>query len=428
MKERRRWFIVFVIFSVLLSQSTFLADSSKSSKSFDNSHIIKGVPYISMETGRECELSSIAMLVNYLGKNYSLHELFYLIGAGHAISYIPPRRLSNIISKCSPPTPWMGSTQCFWEEDWYFISNLLGMRCNISYIENYTDKETAWNQYWTRVKGYIKQDLPVYTQINMSKLSYYQHKEGFPSKYNMCHAIVIVGYNESNNTVCYNDGEPGFEGHPEEGFYIYENLSNFRDAVITADESTYVIYKKSFCTITLENVSKGLSKSVACEIAFVRNMAKMRGLKWAYDPIFLTENNIVGEKAVKAFKRDMKTWKVLLKIPMWQIMNKIANKISGESNFPFNTSLEFLKIISEERSFASETMIKNCRSNRRILLSAYKLENESKKWNELLNMEKDFVNTILSRRFSMMHSIFLLVQINRIINEIIDIENEMLLS
>ncbi|HEC86328.1 MAG TPA: hypothetical protein ENI49_00410, partial [Thermoplasmatales archaeon] len=81
MKERRRWFIVFVIFSDLLSQSTFLADSSKS---VDNGHIIKGVPYVSMETGRECELSSIAMLVNYLGKNYSLHELFYLIGAGHA--------------------------------------------------------------------------------------------------------------------------------------------------------------------------------------------------------------------------------------------------------------------------------------------------------------------------------------------------------
>ena len=423
MKERRRWFIVFVIFSVLLSQSTFLADSSKS---FDNGHIIKGVPYISMETGRECELSSIAMLVNYLGKNYSLHELFYLIGAGHTISYTPPRKSSNIISKCSPPTLWMGSTQCFWEEDWYFISNLLGMRCNISYIENYTDKETAWNQYWTRVKGYIKQDLPVYTQINMSKLSYYQHKEGFPSKYNMCHAIVIVGYNESNGTICYNDGEPGFEGHPKKGFYVYENISNFHDAVITADESKYIIYKKSFCTITLENVSKGIPKSTACEIAYIRNIAKMKGLRFAYDHLFLPDRK-VGIEALKSFKNDMKTWKMIFKIPIWKIMNKVSIRISGESNFPFDVSLEFLKIISQEKKFASETMIKNCRDSR-ILLSAYKLENESKKWDELFNIDKQFVEMILKEGTcgAMMHVIPLLVQMNKILDEIVDIENEIL--
>ena len=217
------------IILLLCITPTFVISAKTSNKTLqkintpniEDCYVIKDVPYIGQETGIDCGICSFSMLVHYLEKNYGLHDLFYLTGSGHALGYDSGTIIKKIIPGLRPPMISPGSLECIWRDDWEYISNILGVKCNIEYTINIVDEEENWDEYWTRVKTYITNDTPVYTHIDMSVLTYNKKYNDYPVGSGICHAIVVVGYNETNGTVCINDPGPAYDGRPEEGRYFF---------------------------------------------------------------------------------------------------------------------------------------------------------------------------------------------------------------
>jgi len=427
-----------ILFSIMaintISANAILSDYCAISYNAE-SHIIKGVPYIGQETGIDCEICSFTMLVQYLGKNYRLYDIFYLTGSGHTLLYKPISEFKKISNKLSPPCLNPGSISSIWKKDWYLISNITGTECNITYNEEKLDestKQAAWEEYWNRVKTYINNDVPVYTHIDMSLLTYNKKYKYFKEGSGVCHAIVIVGYNETNGTVCINDPAPAYDGRPEEGMYFYENLSTLREAVENSTKSSFIIYKYGYLTITLEDKSEPMLKEMAYKMVHFRNLAKMDGSPWAYDNIFTEDGNRLGINALKSFKKDMKPLKIIGRIPIWIFIRIGANIIypnsSANSQIPFYSMPYFISIIKDEKLFTSEALLEidNCSFCK---TEAHLFQNESQKFGEIYDLYDQLVKMIDKKQYIrvIIKTIPIFYKINKIIDEIIEIE-EMILN
>lgn len=395
------------------------------------SHLVEDVPYVGQETGIDCELCSFTMLVQHLQKDYTLHDMFYLIGAGHALGGNGAlQKLKHIKQIFLPPEIDPGSIECIWKNDWQYLEPILGVKTHIIYTEHPKDSEKAWEDYWQRVKTYLINDAPVYTQIDMSKLTYYIKNNVFPpNSPAICHAIVLVGFNESNSTVCINDPEPAYDGKPEAGQYVYENISTLHDAVIRATESSFVIYKFGYLTITLENVSNALPKKQAVEITRYRNIQKMKGCPCSYDPVFVEPGAKFGIRALKLYKNKMQIIKVLPKLPTWFILNRGAQLFSEDDNstFPFGLISTFIPTIKLEKQFAAETLLKYC-DTASCHLEGILLQNESEKWGEFYLSYNEFVELLKNKGLgsTLFLSINLLRHMQEILGDLIHIEEEII--
>ena len=434
---KRKIITLLIIF--LLGVSPTYIISAKTSNSLllnfeklykDDWHIIKNVPYVGQETGFDCEICSFTMLSHYLEKNYSLYDIFYLTGSGHALSYKPRSEFKNLSQKLSPPQINPGSLYSIWKKDWYLISDILGVSCNITYLDEDIDKKNkkeAWEEYWDRVKTYIKNDIPVYTHVDMSFLSYNKKHKIFPEGEGICHAIVIVGYNETNETVCINDPGPAYDGYPEEGMYFFENFSRLKKAVENSTKSPFIIYKYGYLTLTLENKSKPLPKELAYEMIHYRNLGKMDGRPWSYDGIFIEENKQLGINALNYYKLDMNPLRIAYNVPYWIFVRIFARIIDKNSTAPFYFMLDFIRVIRDEKKFVSQSLlkIKNCSFCKN---EADLFENESQKWGEIYVLYRQFINIIEQGKyfkvFFKMIPIFF--KMNKIIDEIIVIEKMIL--
>lgn len=415
---------------ISVSAKSYPRSSNAKTVDGDDSYIIENVPYVSMHTDGDCELAAFTMLVRYLNKNFSYNDVFYFVGVGYALA-----SRSRIISWNFPSIPLkpsliMGSVICYWKQDWEFIAGLVGAECNITYsykrkIVNVINHEEAWNEYWGRVKTYIKQDLPVYTQVDMSRLTYYQENNYFPEDSPaICHAIVLVGFNETNGTFCYHDGEPGHAGQPENGTYVYDEIDVLRRAVERAPESGYIIYKNAYCTMVLENKSNALPKKEAYEQAHNRSLKKMQGRnRDAYDEVFLRCYHRFGIEAIKALKQDLRPINILLKIPLMLFLENV---------FPYFSSFHWIgtatKFIVCEKQIASDVLLEQddlcsfCQREGKLL------QNETQKWKEFRSRYIDLKNILKNETLVkiMIFSIPILQNMQSTLDDIISIEEAIL--
>ena len=80
---------------------------------------------------------------------------------------------------------------------------------------------------------YISEDIPVQTHLNPYKLTFWNARFNFSNETIWGHAVVIVGYNDSNNSICYNDPSAAIYNESENGTYIWEKNEVFKEAVET---------------------------------------------------------------------------------------------------------------------------------------------------------------------------------------------------
>lgn len=308
---------------IMISSSFTIITSANDielSSDLPDHHTIQDVPYVGVETGFDCEYASLSMLIQYLDLNYSYHDLFYLMGGAYTLASRPKLQLmegtTNILKVSYPPWPWYsspklhldsGSLTCFWEKDFDFISQIMGVNFNITYEEENSNPEQDWQNYWQRCKNYIVNDIPVWTACDGCAIPWWRehlpevqgsYERGLPGP--SVHVIVLVGYNEANQTVCYHDmmnsnyskleavnpGEYIWKGN-ETCEYMWMNISDLKDGVINdANQYWYDDYK--LITMVLEKVDEPLPKSEAFELARSRNIKKIQG--WneeVYDRIYL---------------------------------------------------------------------------------------------------------------------------------------------
>jgi len=300
--------IIILFISNLISVISAQKLNINNESSFPESHIILDVPYISQKTGYYCDYASTAMLFKYCGVNTSLEEVLFLNGVGYSLGYKGIKNGSLAI----------GLGIC---REYNHISSLYNLSRNI-WTFNISGKtqDFCWNEYWIRVKQNISQNIPVKTAVDPLYLKSLRSISKIPDKtvdkildiisLNASHAVVIVGYNESNNTICIHEPVIGAMGYPEIGTYCWMDLSVFRHAVFSAAQCAieHSDSDRHMFINTYKKIGEPLSKNIIFELAHARNIERMKGNISAYgESVWFNASklsNLLGIKALEKIKED----------------------------------------------------------------------------------------------------------------------------
>ncbi|HVQ01181.1 MAG TPA: C39 family peptidase [Candidatus Thermoplasmatota archaeon] len=223
------------------------------------SHVIEGVPYVAQTEVNYCPYACETMVLNYMGLNTSINELLFYSGAGYRQVYRSDQRLPHV--DLWGRFGFMQSLFGVTEQEW------------MAQDHNLSDEE-RWAQFYTRVKKNITNDVPVITMVDpfalpslrdQFKCSDFIWKAMFPPGH---HVIVVVGYNDTNQSICYNDPNAGYYGDGRLGTYAWMPLSVFRQA----HENVGVYF-----VITYTQTGAPLSKHDAFDEAFQSNIENLTG-------------------------------------------------------------------------------------------------------------------------------------------------------
>ena len=295
--------LVTAITSTLIIESFFLNNSpsdeaphiSAYPTSLENSEnpLIEGVPYIDQEMDFFCHYAACTMIFQYFDIDTTLHEVLYYSGVGYSQAH-----------QSSIPLPMGGYGISQGPDDIDFLATLYGLSFNIWYPNNnILSDDECWYQYWSYVKQNISNNIPVITSVDPFILPSLRQQFDVPEniwdKFSAGgHGIVVLGYNESNGTVCYNDPAAEYFGDAGYGTYAWMKLVDFREAVTRTLGTKYVI-------LSFEKISDPLLKNEAFEIAHERNIERLKGNIGAYDKTFSKVDDLkFGISASKALKDD----------------------------------------------------------------------------------------------------------------------------
>jgi hypothetical protein len=322
------------------SKNITSSDDEKSPSDIDNSntyesYIIEGIPFVSEETQSRCPIITATMIFQYYGINTTVSEVFHHSGGGYSFAY----------QKIYPLRLWSGYMIPSGPENRRFIADLYGLSHDYWYTYSKERSEECWNKYWTLIKQNITRNIPVVTITNVNDLL------NIPSQYYYTDSILIVGFNEENQTICCHI--------PYHGPYMYLSLETFKDAVYQL-YICKIFYRTIYYIETFENITKPpLSKKECFQKAHKRNIERMKGNKSAYDQDFrkLTGLRIFGMNALKNLKKD------------YNFLNFLIYNLLPESHplVPW-TSIGSYWMIYEEKYEISQYLSKNQNLSKEVCL------------------------------------------------------------
>ncbi len=286
-KTRFIWFIIVLLFFT----SFHPIINAKDSTAPETAHVIADVPYVSQEIKYFCCYACTAMAIKSFNVNTTLHEVLFNSGVGYSLLYSMPKMKRFLISS-------MGSSN--WKSDREFLAVLYGLHYEEP-ITSDPDKSTEenWEDYWSLIKEYILNDEPVITVADPVYLSSIRKcvcsnlpvSVEFVNKlppivwdFVPCltnHVILIVGFNEENNSICYHDPIAEVLGHQEFGYYEWMNLSTFKygaqKLVKTSPRHAFNIW------VFQEAEEEAMDTQTRFETAYARNIERMKGNLTVYD-------------------------------------------------------------------------------------------------------------------------------------------------
>lgn len=260
-KLQNFFFIILITSLFLLSNSwSTIANSVKNIDSKTNeNHLINGVSYVAQNERNFCVYACLTMILNYMGLNTSLNEILFYSGIGYIYSYNLAKRLPSeeICRRFDFLYSVYGiSSQSWWPQTYNLSNNEL------------------WEQCYTRIKENITKDIPVITMVdpfllpslrNQFKINDNLWNILFPTGH---HVILIIGYNDTNQTICYNDPNAGFYGDNRFGDHAWMTINTLRQIQEKINNYHFNIYQKS---------RQPLSKKDAFEKAFRINIENLTG-------------------------------------------------------------------------------------------------------------------------------------------------------
>ncbi|MFH1100764.1 MAG: hypothetical protein V1726_01850 [Methanobacteriota archaeon] len=282
----------------------------------DSHHVIAGVPYVGQTTDYYCAYASCAMVLGYYGVNVSVEEVLYESGVGYALVYSPPTL---------PRLPVSCTGSCRWSLDRLFLARLHGLNYSEWRSTAQMSEDDRWTAYWIRVKENLSNNHPVITDVDPVLLPSIRNavrKElGVTNTMwmrltnifwnnapcNVYHSIVLVGFNETNQTVCFNDPSAGLYHHPEEGTYVWMPLSTFKKAhhrlFVDTQYTPYLAYSVQVFTDTGD---QPLNTTEIYQQTLERNLKKLSGDPTVYDDHIINDwgCTTLGFHTVQALHQD----------------------------------------------------------------------------------------------------------------------------
>ncbi len=288
--------VVLLLFSTSSSATINFAPTNSSIATDPENHLIKNVPYVGQETFFYCAFATPTMVFKYYGINTSLHEVLYYSGIGSSLLYLKSIRLipqhifynSFILSQVPS------------ERD--FLATLYGLSNNLWIPDSSTiPAEECWQDYWIKVKENVSQDLPVITSVDPYSIPYLREKlNATDNTIHGGHSILLVGYNDSNGTVCYNDPAAALWNDAKNGTYVYLSKEILKGALQNTTGSKYYIETFLNHSIPPYSLEKRFEK------AHERNIQKVNGDRKVYSDLSLNLFSYLGIKGLKAFKGDIR--------------------------------------------------------------------------------------------------------------------------
>ena len=256
-------FFFIVLLSIILIVPNTCIATANSSKNLDTktneNHLIQGVSYVAQSERNFCVYACLTMILNYMGLNTSLHELLFYSGVGYTHSYSISKRLP--------------SADIYRRFD--FLYHVYGISGQSWWPPNTNlSNDERWEQYYTRVKENITNDIPVVTRVDPFSLPSLRNQFKvnddlwniiFPTG---VHVILLIGYNDTNQTICYNDPNAGFYGDDYFGDHAWISINTFRQMQEKINSYQFNTYKQK---------NQPLSKTEAFHQAFQKNIENLTG-------------------------------------------------------------------------------------------------------------------------------------------------------
>lgn len=255
-------------------------------------HVIPNVPYVSQLTEFYCNFACPTMILQFLRCNVSLYDVLFQSGGGYGICYSPASHKRMIYGS---------SVSSIWRVDRAFLGDLYGLTYHETWVR---EPDDTWERYWNQVKQNITDNRPVMTMVDPIHLTSVRNSliktlnvleqviNNMPEAFwdvipvFSSHAIVIVGYNESNNSMCYHDPITALLGHPECGYYAWMELTPLKESMehlAKISENAYLIGTFYPGADSVGTIDESFGR------AHARNKEKLRGNLSVYDPHLLSD-------------------------------------------------------------------------------------------------------------------------------------------
>jgi len=432
--------IVLVITPILSADTVRSSDIAGSD--IPESHVIENVTYVG-QTGPYCGYASAATAIKYYEPNTTEHEVLYNSGIGYSSIY--PKRYFEY---------HVGSSVgiSYWPTDREFLANLYGLVFEFWQANNTLSENEKWDSYWIRIKENITNDVPVVTGVFAWLILSEEFNIKIPNKLwkfiptTGGHALVVVGFNESNQSVCLNDPMTALFGNPEYGIYKWISIEKFKIAVnkvhpLTNFSYTIRIFKKS--------INDALSKDDMFKRARTRNIERMKGNISVYDEYVIANmknKTELGINALKAFKKDLdsglinqlkivQSYKRLCSnfhLPLHYIANKIINifcpnlidKVISQwgMNFYYYNYIEKQNI--SQYLFNTYSELKDPELSELCKNEAVLFKHEAENWNQFAELFNIFVKRGILVRW--LPGLLIIQKMIKVLENIITIEQKIL--
>jgi hypothetical protein len=434
-----------VIFLINISIS--VASTTNRAKTFNTSldsmdsndeyHLIENVPYVSQETNFYCYYACLTMIFKFYGINTTLGEVLHHSGVGYTSLY--SKNLSFEADDWKSSYLWErypegGTLISQSDQDRHFLSELYGLQYFDTWRpddKNLTEEE-SWQQYWSRVKENISQDIPVNANIFPFLIPAYWNNfslENIPEKILDLlpvggHDILIVGYNESSEDLIISDPAFGYMGSPELGNYTSMPIKFLRKYSI-----------RRLYTFKKDAESLPLTKMERFQLAHKRNLERMRGNKSVYDEEW--RSLPLGIDAIKEFKKDLQigiknrfTTYLIYKQRGTNTYFKKAALIILSKIIPFIdcNSLDINKFtrIGIEKLNISNYLYEEQHLSSNCTFDALLLKNEMENWTKISDLYNNFIKKNI--KMTLLRAITIIKEIDNTIDNIIKIEEKILVG
>jgi hypothetical protein len=258
---------------------------------------------------------------------------------------------------------------------------------------------------------------------------------------NFYHGILVVGYDEINDTIYYNDPMSALWNYPDEGTYADISFNDFKIAIERGSP-----YREKYLGVFENNIIKHFNRTEIFLKAHERNIEKMKGNRSVYDPILMNiTSDIYGVNVLERLLQNMTGMNNISHIfhvykmsnsnksePIYYFLLLFMEKFFPEIftlsdyqnlfNFYYQISVEklntskYLKTLNS--TFKNETVINLCK------FEANLLKNESEKWAVLGNLYLYFMK--FGRFLSSPWSICIINEMRNNINTILEIQNSII--
>jgi len=383
--------IIFLITTSISFTSSVRAFSTTTPNQL-NGYIIRGVPYVSQQVVIYCEYAAIAMVLRYYDINISQIEILYDVGGAYSFGYKP-----NVKSIISYPLIRPPYTFRFWTDetgggvdDYKFMANLYGLSLEYISPSRVHNREKCWKEYWEKLKEFIREDIPVVTGVDPTIWPPYLECINLsifiPAIFADTHVIVVVGFNETNKTVCVNDPGTGYFDHPEKGIYRWIDLKTFKRAVRRVN---WELRNYKYTMLVFKKFSQPLSKDIIKNLVHQRNIQKMKGIKSSYDRDIGKIFNYLGINGLEKLENDIKS-EFIPRIPMIKLIAKWY-----PLSYPFHDVLRMMVNNFHWEYITKENVSHLLLSNKSTHIDGLLLKTESVYWHHLEELARELENVIL---------------------------------